>query len=431
MERFVLGIDMGGTKTRVAAVDHGGRLLAERWGPTDPHDAKRGLATMAGLAREVIEEAVRRGAGSPGETASAIGLAAPGPLDVAGGRLLESPNLPGWQGFPVARELRQTLGIPVVLENDANAAAVGEHRFGSAAGLSDFFYVTLGTGIGGAVFMDGELRRGIAGGAGEIGHVQIDPDGPVCGCGRRGCVEAFASGPSIARAAGAGRAEDVFAAAATGDVTAARVLEAAGRALGRGLSAAVALLDPQAIIVGGGMADADPAALAVYLGEARKFLASSFVPGNREIPIRFAQLGSRAGVLGAAALAMDVARPSAAPRSGAQPASLPPRVVDKPWGREIWWAQTDRYVGKIIEVRAGAALSLQYHQRKLETMLFVDGQGMLQLGDEVLMVSPGRSVTIAPGTLHRVSAVSDLRFYEVSTPEVEDVVRLKDDFGRA
>lgn len=416
---YVIGIDLGGTKTRVAAVGFDGQVLATGQGPTDPHDPKRSLEAMVELARRATAEA--------GPNPVAVGLGAPGPLDLAGGRLIESPNLPGWTGFPVVSELRQALGLPVVLENDANAAAVGEHRFGAAAGLSDFFYVTLGTGVGGAVFMDGRLRRGTTGGAGEVGHVQVDPDGPPCGCGRRGCVEVFAAGPGIARAAGQERAEDVFTAAAAGDNTAgdgsARdALKKAGYALGRGLAAAVTLLDPQAIIVGGGIAGAAPDGLAVYLEAADEVIRGAFVPGGRRIPLVRAALGPDAGVLGAAALAMETA---------ARPASRPPKVVDKPWGREVWWAQTDRYVGKIIEVRAGASLSLQYHRQKLETMLFVDGQGMLQLGDEMLTVTPGRSVTIAPGTLHRVTAVTDLRFYEASTPEVEDVVRVKDDFGRA
>ncbi len=432
MGQYVIGIDMGGTKTRAAAVDLEGRVLAARQGPTDPRDPRRGLEAMAGLVREVIAEVARNAAeeggeaGQPGAAGSpgpiAVGLGAPGPLDVAGGRFQEAPNLPGWNGFPVARELWQALGLPVLLENDANAAAVGEHRFGAAVGLTDFLYVTLGTGIGGAVFMDGKLRRGTSGGAGEIGHVQVDPDGPVCGCGRRGCVEVFAAGPGIARAAGKDRAEEVFAAAAAGDEAARHGLAVAGQALGRGLALAVTLLDPQAVVIGGGMAEADPAGLAVYLEAAEAVVATAFIPGGRKAPIRRGVLAVNAGVLGAAALAMEVA---------ARPASLPPKVVDKPWGREIWWAQTDRYVGKIIEVRAGTSLSLQYHRQKLETMLFVDGQGMIQLGDEAVTVTPGRSITITPGTLHRVRAVTDLRFYEVSTPEVEDVVRVKDDFGRA
>ncbi len=423
---YVIGIDLGGTKTRVAAVGFDGKILATRQGPTDARDPKRGLEALAGLAKEVIAE-VGGSAGSDAASAGAptpvaAGLGAPGPLDLAGGRVLEAPNLPGWNGFPVVRQLWQALGVPVVLENDANAAAVGEHRFGAAAGLSDFFYVTLGTGVGGAVFMDGRLRRGTAGGAGEVGHVQVDPDGPPCGCGRRGCVEVFAAGPGIARAAGKERAEDVFAAAAAGDAAARDALRTAGRALGRGLGFAVSLLDPQAIVIGGGIAGAAPDGLAVYLEAAREVLAGAFVPGGQRVPLIRAALGPDAGTLGAAALAMETA---------ARPSSRPPKVVDKPWGREVWWAQTDRYVGKIIEVRAGASLSLQYHRQKLETMLFVDGQGLMQLGDEMVTVTPGRSITITPGMLHRVSAVTDLRLYEVSTPEVEDVVRVKDDFGRA
>lgn len=107
------------------------------------------------------------------------------------------------------------------------------------------------------------------------------------------------------------------------------------------------------------------------------------------------------------------------------------RVVEKPWGREIWWAQTERYVGKIIEVRAGGSLSLQYHERKMESMYFVEGSGTLLLGDREIPIRPGLHVTIPPGTRHRILAASDVRFFEVSSPEVEDVVRLEDAYGRA
>lgn len=107
------------------------------------------------------------------------------------------------------------------------------------------------------------------------------------------------------------------------------------------------------------------------------------------------------------------------------------KIVDKPWGREIWWAVTDKYVGKIIEVKAGHSLSLQYHNVKHESMYFASGRGALRLGDQTMEVTPGQAVTIPPGTLHRITAVSDLTIYEVSTPEVEDVVRVQDDYGRS
>jgi mannose-1-phosphate guanylyltransferase len=107
------------------------------------------------------------------------------------------------------------------------------------------------------------------------------------------------------------------------------------------------------------------------------------------------------------------------------------RIVDKPWGREIWWAQTDKYVGKILEVRAGQALSLQYHREKLESMYFWQGEGVLELGDTTWPIQPGLAVTVEPGTRHRITATTDLVIFEVSTPQVEDVVRLEDRYGRA
>ena len=106
------------------------------------------------------------------------------------------------------------------------------------------------------------------------------------------------------------------------------------------------------------------------------------------------------------------------------------RIVEKPWGREIWWAQTESYVGKIIEVKAGHSLSLQYHNQKLESMYFAAGEGEMLLGDETISIEPGKAVTIRPGTIHRVTARTDVTFFEVSTPQVDDVVRLEDRYGR-
>lgn len=177
--------------------------------------------------------------------------------------------------------------------------------FGAGRQFDDFVYVTLGTGIGGAFILDGELYRGHRGGAGEIGHIQVDPEGPLCGCGRRGCVETLASGPAIERCSGK-PAPQVFELAACGDEEARRVLERAGRALGRGLAHVFTALDLEAVVFGGGMAEGNREAVKIYLGACREEVEErAFLPGGRRVPHVLGTLGADAPLLGAAWLARE------------------------------------------------------------------------------------------------------------------------------
>jgi glucokinase len=475
MTRYFLGVDIGGTKTRIGTVaeDRPERVVASSTVPTLKDDP-------GSMMVRISEEAARLAQGRLLEA----GVGLPGPLDLKLGRTGALPNLPGWNGFAVRESLQGLLGVPVVMENDAKVAALGEMAFGAGKKYRDFVFVTLGTGIGGAVVAGGRLVSGALGGAGEIGHIQVDPDGPVCGCGRRGCVEAIASGPAIERAYGAGRpASEVFALAMKGDAQAREVLDTAGRALGAGLAAAVTLLEPEAIVFGGGIPQGAagylgssgpseppgardfPGSLAVYLDACRdEMRRRAYLPWKQDIPLLLATLGGDGPLLGAALLARsgwegagvgsglmaqtnerapasDVANGDTTddttagdtPPEGTAGAPTPeaPRVVPKPWGEELWWADTLSYVAKRILVRAGQSLSLQYHRQKLETMFFASGAGILVLGDKQIDIRPGLSVTVHPGTRHRVMAASDVVFFEASTPEVDDVVRLEDAYGRA
>lgn len=436
MNEHFLGIDIGGTKTRIGLVrDPPGQVAACSTIPTlkdDPGTMMSRIAEQAALLA--------------GGDLLFVGVGLPGPLDLKARRPGALPNLPGWRGFPVCETLESLLGVPVVMENDANVAALGEMAFGAGKGLADFIFVTLGTGIGGAVIAGGRLVSGARGGAGEIGHIQVDPGGPQCGCGRKGCVEAMASGTAIERAYGRPAAE-VFALALEGDAKAKEVLTIAGRALGAGLAAAVTLLEPETVIFGGGMSESNPRSLAIYIDACRQEVEKrAYLPWRQEIPFIAAALGADAPVLGAALLARTeweksrrcgkpVRSPGLSPEApghtGAAGCADEPRVVVKPWGEELWWAQTSSYVGKRILVRSGHSLSLQYHVKKMETMFFVSGTGILVLGEQQVNITPGLSVTIRPGTRHRVIAVTDVVFFEGSTPEVDDVVRLEDAYGRA
>ncbi|HHY34081.1 MAG TPA: ROK family protein [Firmicutes bacterium] len=429
MNGIFAGVDLGGTKTRIGAVlaSEPGRVMFSVSVPTVRDDPDEGVTSIASLVRQIVSD-VNQALGDRNTELLGVGVGAPGPLDIKERELLALPNLPKWRGFAIGRVVERELGVPVTLENDANAAAVGEKMFGAGREFEDFVYVTLGTGVGGALILNGELYRGHWGGAGEIGHVQVDSNGPLCGCGRRGCVEALAAGPAIEKAYGRPPAE-VFALAASGDRRAREVLESAGRALGRGLAQVFTVLDPQAVVFGGGMAKGNPLAFRLYLDSCKEELEKrAFLPAKRDIPHVVSTLGVDAAILGAAWLARE--EYLKAHQMNRFKSEALPKVVEKPWGKEVWWAQTPRYAAKTIYVNAGHSLSLQYHQRKFETMFFSSGEGSLYLGSKEIPVKPGLSVDILPGTVHRVTARTDLVFHEASTPEMDDVIRLEDNYGR-
>ncbi len=193
---MLLGIDVGGTKVALCVGELGGALRAERTVPTElSGDARRDVAHLAEAAREVVAEA-----GLPLAEIQAVGVSLPGPLDTEGARVLNPPNLPGWHDVPVRDELRDALdGLPVHLENDANAAALAEWHFGAGRGFRSAVYLTMSTGVGGGVILDGRLHRGRNWSAGEIGHMALVWDGEPCFCGLHGCVEAYLGGRAWAR----------------------------------------------------------------------------------------------------------------------------------------------------------------------------------------------------------------------------------------
>ncbi|MBW2235466.1 MAG: ROK family protein [Deltaproteobacteria bacterium] len=193
---MLLGIDVGGTKVALCVGELGGALRAQRTVPMQlSGDARRDVAHLAEVAREVVAEA-----GLPLAEIEAVGVSLPGPLDAEGARVLNPPNLPGWHDVPVRDALRDALdGLPVQLENDANAAALAEWHFGAGRGFRSLVYLTMSTGVGGGVILDGRLHRGRNWSAGEIGHTALVWDGEPCFCGLRGCVEAYLGGRAWAR----------------------------------------------------------------------------------------------------------------------------------------------------------------------------------------------------------------------------------------
>jgi glucokinase len=300
----VLAIDLGGTHLRAALVSPSGAIAARRQVDT-PDDGPAALL-------ECVSALVSAFAGRY----DAVAVAAPGPLDPRRGVVLTMPNLRGFDDYPLVREWRAALGVPVWLHNDANLAALGEWRYGAGRGAQSVVYLTVSTGIGGGVILHGEMWEGHHGLAGELGHVVVADGGPRCNLGHSGCLEALASGTAIARAAGRelangrpstlGRAgtalsaESVAGAAAAGDELALAVLATAGRYLGVGVGSLINVFDPEIVIVGGGVTAAwDLLAPAVTQGVAAVVMA----PIQTATPIVQPATGDNAGLLGAAAYA--------------------------------------------------------------------------------------------------------------------------------
>ena len=231
-----------------------------------------------------------------GATVKSIGIGSPGPLDIAHGRIVNAANLPPWcHGLHVSDLLSKAAGAPVHLGNDADLAGLGEHRQGAGRGARNQVYVTWSTGIGTGLIIEGRLYNGSHGNAGEGGHTVIDPFGPVCNCGQRGCVEAFAGGRSLEKQTGRSAA-DLFAAARAGEKAALAIVEKAAYMLGVGLLNFTNLFDPDVIVVGGGITRSWGL---VQRELKRPLLESPFVKAARRPQVKRAALGGRVGIVGA------------------------------------------------------------------------------------------------------------------------------------
>jgi glucokinase len=308
----VLAIDIGGTKLAAGIVDADGRMLERGEVPTLAHEGLEPvLARIVGLGRNLLARAAARK-----EPVQRIGIGCAGPVDLDAGKVFNPPNLPGWSEVSLVRHIESALGLPAVLENDANAAALGEFRYGAGRGARSLVYFTVSTGIGGGIILDGKVWHGLKDAAGEVGHMTVCPDGPVCGCGNRGCLEAMASGPSIARrareAVAAGRptrlrevpvvtSADVVRLAQEGDAVACEVWDAAVKHLGIGVAAVITILAPERVVLGGGVTRAGDFLFEPLRADVRRRV--KLVP-IESVPILPAVLGPDVGILGAAAVAM-------------------------------------------------------------------------------------------------------------------------------
>lgn len=317
--RHVLGFDLGGTKFAFGIVREDGAVVAsgrvDTLADQGPEQAVR--RAIAG-ARELLASS-----GFRAESLLGIGIASPGPLDTSRGCVDGSPNLPGWTGFPIAGEIGKAFGLPARIDNDANAAAVGEFRFGAGKGFPNMVYVTISTGIGGGVMVDGRLMRGANGNAAELGHLTLDIKGPACPCGGQGCFEKYASGTAIAHRAraalAAGRASSMAAfaggpdkvtshhvlqALAQGDVLAREIWDETLEYLGRGFAVIINTFNPDRIVVGGGVTAAGDVLFAPLRSKALGYAFPRLAAVCSIVP---AGLGGDVGVVGAAACAFESA----------------------------------------------------------------------------------------------------------------------------
>jgi glucokinase len=309
---YSIGVDLGGTHIRAVRLDRQGRIHAHQRVATANRDGPAAvIAQIERLIAIVIGEIDRA-------EISGIGVASPGPVDLEAGIALQAPTIEGWFHVPLRAILAERTAMRVELNNDANVAALGEWRFGSGRGCQHFVYVTISTGIGGGVIVDGRLLLGRLGMAAEVGHMTILPDGPVCCCGNHGCWEALASGTALAQFAGQELARGrpsaiaeiaagapptgthVAAAAAHGDALALELMRREGQFIGIGLANLLHLYSPDRIALGGGVAQS----LALLEPHIRREIAARAMPPFRDVPFQAAQLGDNAGVVGAATLVL-------------------------------------------------------------------------------------------------------------------------------
>ncbi len=312
MDEMVLACDLGGTNLRMASVNASGRLLYRAEADTPRHsDASKIVDTVIGLASKCRAES--------GQCVRGLGIAVPAIMHPNEGKIFSSPNLPELNGFNLSEELTRHLGLTVTLENDATAAAIGENWLGASQGFDSSICVTLGTGVGGGIIINGEPVRGPDGTAGEIGHICVEPLGAPCGCGSVGCLEQYSSASAITRMATelmdefpgstlAGKypfnALEVYEHGVSGDPLCIEVFRRAGVYLGIALSGLINVLNPEVIVIGGGAAEGWELFIGHVHAEIKKRAFQQ--PAERARIVR-AALGGDAGIIGAARLAFGKA----------------------------------------------------------------------------------------------------------------------------
>lgn len=311
-----IGIDVGGTNVKIALVDKSGKIIYSNSVPTY---AKMGYEYTVNNIKQAIKDLMKE-TNTTAKDIDGIGFDFPGQVDYKTGIVKLAPNIPGWVNVPIAQMIEEEFHIPTRIDNDVRCAALGEMKFGAGQGCENFVCITVGTGIGSGLVVNGQLVRGASNAAGEIGHIKLQmKDGLICGCGDTGCLEAYASGPSIVAmaqdyikggkstkfremaAAEGGEITPymVAKAAEAGDPVAKRIFAIVGEYIGIGLTSVINLLNPEKVIIGGGVAEAGD----LLLDPIRKTIKErAMVVAGSTVEIVPAQLGNSAGVIGASML---------------------------------------------------------------------------------------------------------------------------------
>ena len=311
-----IGIDVGGTNVKIALVDEKGKIIYSNSVPTY---AKMGYEYTVNNIKQAIRDLMKE-TNTTEKNIEGIGFDFPGQVDCKTGVVKLAPNIPGWVNVPIAQMIEEEFHIPTRIDNDVRCAALGELKFGAGKGCENFVCITVGTGIGSGLVINGKVVRGASNAAGEIGHIKLQmTNGPICGCGDTGCLEAFASGPSIVamaqdyikggkstkfREMAAAEGSEitpymVAKAAEEGDPVAKRIFEIVGEYIGIGLTSVINLLNPEKVIIGGGVAEAGELLLEPIR---RTVKERAMVVAGEAVEIVPAQLGNSAGVIGASML---------------------------------------------------------------------------------------------------------------------------------
>lgn len=294
MVKFAIGIDLGGTYTKLALVGSNGKIFQRSRLSTTAYGTKEKL--LKAIVSE-IEKILAR-ARLPKRRLAGVGIGLPGPVDFKRGLVYDLTNVPGWKNTPLKRLLERKLGLPVLADNDVNVMALGECRFGAGRGAKYAVCITLGTGVGGGIIIDGEIYRGPSFSAGEVGHMPLKEEGLACNCGGYGCLERYVGNRYISDEFGS-TPETLSAAARKGDRAAIEAWERIGKRVGTTLAGVVNLLNPEKIIIGGGLAGAGE----LLFVPIRKMVKRRAMPVARKaVKIVKARLGNDAGMIGAAAL---------------------------------------------------------------------------------------------------------------------------------
>ena len=308
-KKYVVGVDLGGTKIYTALVDLEGNIVKEKTVETLAYEGEQAvMGRIVDTINYVID-------GTDKDLIKSIGIGSPGPLDVKNGVILESANLP-FKNFEIVKSIKETYDLPTYLDNDANVATLGEFMFGAGKGTENMVFITASTGIGGGAVLNGKLFRGATGNALEVGHMTVSTEGPRCGCGNVGCAEALGSGTAIGKRAKEAvlsnvktslknydnvTSKEVFKEAANGDRVAKKILNTSLTYLGIAVANTITNFDPEKVVVGGGVVNGGDIVIDTIKNVVEERCMAAFV---ENCTIEKAVLGGKAGVLGAAALAI-------------------------------------------------------------------------------------------------------------------------------